>query len=99
MVVCQKMKVIWEQLIEAASTYTDFKIKYNISAFKEKKNFFSLSFLLFFLDCWSTKLLRLFPAICQLFFFICLKHISIDVEVWKPMLVLCAIFLWKNQEF
>ena len=42
------MKVIWEQLMEAANTYTDFKLKYNISAFKEKKNLFSLSFLLFF---------------------------------------------------
>ena len=42
------MKVIWDQLIEAAITYTDFKSKYNRSAFNEKTNFFGLSFLLFF---------------------------------------------------
>ena len=43
------MKVIREQLIEAAKTYTDFKSKYNLSAFNEKTNFFDLYFLLSFL--------------------------------------------------
>ena len=42
------MKAIWDQLIEAAITYTDFKSKYNRSTFNEKTNFFGLSFLLFF---------------------------------------------------
>ena len=42
------MKVNREQLIEAAKTYTDFKSKYNISAFNEKTNFFGLSFYCFF---------------------------------------------------
>ena len=42
------MNVIWDQLIEAAITYTDFLSKYNRSAFNEKMNFFGLSFLLFF---------------------------------------------------
>ena len=38
------MKFIREQLIEAAIIYTDFKSKYNISAFKQKTIFFGLSF-------------------------------------------------------
>ena len=38
------MKVIWEQLLEAAKFYTDFQSKYNISAFNEKTNFLGLSF-------------------------------------------------------
>ena len=42
------MKVIWEQLMEAANSYTDFKSKYNMSAFNEKTKFFSVSFLLIF---------------------------------------------------
>ena len=37
------MKVIREQLIEAAKTYTDFYSKY-ISTFNEKTNFVGLSF-------------------------------------------------------
>ena len=41
------MKVIWEQLKEAAKTYTDIKTKYKISAFNEKTNSFSLSFYFF----------------------------------------------------
>ena len=32
-----------------SKNYTDFKSKYNISGFNEKKNFFGLSFLLSFL--------------------------------------------------
>ena len=56
------MKVIREQLIEAAITYTDFQSKYNRSALNEKTNFFGLSFLLFFLDCRSTNQLRLFSG-------------------------------------
>ena len=51
------MKFIWDQLIEAAITS-----KYNRSAFNEKTNFFGLSFLLFFWDCRSTNLLRLFSG-------------------------------------
>ena len=43
------MKVIWDQLIEAAKMYTDFLSNYTKSAFNEKTNFFGLSFLLFFL--------------------------------------------------
>ena len=42
------MKVIWEQLIEAAKSYTDYSSKYNISAFNEKTNFFGLFFYCFF---------------------------------------------------
>ena len=42
------MKVVREQLIEGAITYTDFKSKLNRSAFNEKTNFFGLSFLVFF---------------------------------------------------
>ena len=42
------MKVNLEQLIEAAKTYTDFKSKYNISAFNEKTNFFDVFFTVFF---------------------------------------------------
>ena len=56
------MKVICDELIEAAITYTDFKSKYNRSTFNEKTNFFGLSFLLFFLDCRSTNQLRLFSG-------------------------------------
>ena len=48
MCVSHQMKLICEQLIEAASFYTDFKSKYNISAFNEKTFFIGLSFLLFF---------------------------------------------------
>ena len=40
--VCYSMKVIWEQLIEAAKTYTDFQSKYNISAFNKKDEFFGV---------------------------------------------------------
>ena len=36
------MKFIWEQLTEAAKTCTDFKSKYNISAFNEKNFFWSV---------------------------------------------------------
>ena len=43
------MKVIRKQLIEAATTYTDFKSKYNISAFNEKTNFLVCLFYCFFL--------------------------------------------------
>ena len=39
-----------------------FLTKYNRSAFNEKTKFFGLSFLLFFLDCRSTNLLRLFSG-------------------------------------
>ena len=43
------MKVIREQLIEAAKTYTDFQSKYNRSALNEKTNFFwSVFFTVFF---------------------------------------------------
>ena len=42
------MKVIWEQLIEAAKTYTDFKLKYYISAFNEKTIFLVCLFTVFF---------------------------------------------------
>ena len=42
------MKVIWDQLIEAAITYTDFKSKYNRSAFNEKTFFWSAFFTVFF---------------------------------------------------
>ena len=60
------MKVIREQLIEAAKTYTDFYSKFNISAFNEKTNF--LSFLLFLGVRRSTKLLRLFSGIVPAMF-------------------------------
>ena len=41
------MKVIREQLIEAAKTYTYFESKYNISAFNEKTIFLSVFFYCF----------------------------------------------------
>ena len=53
------MKAIWEQLIDVAKSYTDFKSKYNISAFNEKTNFFGLFFYCF-LE--TTKLMRLFSV-------------------------------------
>ena len=56
------MKVVWDQLIEAAITYADFNSEYNISDLNEKTNFFGLSFLLFFLDCRSRNILRLFSG-------------------------------------
>ena len=43
------MKVIWEQLMEAANSYTDFKLKYNISAFNEKTIFLVCLFYCFWL--------------------------------------------------
>ena len=91
------MKVIWEQLMKAANTYTDFKLKYNISAFNEKTNFLVCLFYCFFR-------LPVYEAIAAIswqpasVFFICFEHVSIDVEVGKPMIVVWAIFMWKNQE-
>ena len=56
------MKVIWDQLIEAAKTFTDFQSKYNISsAFNEKTNFFGWSYFFFF------SRLQIYEAIVAIF--------------------------------
>ena len=55
------MKVIRGQLIEAAKTYTDFKSKFNLSAFNEKTEFFwSVCFTVFFR-------LQIYEAIAAIF--------------------------------
>ena len=58
--------ILFEGYLRAANrgskTYTDFKSKYNISAFNEKTNFLFVFFYCFFFDCRSTKQLRLFSG-------------------------------------
>ena len=53
-----------------SKTYADFKSKYNIAAFNEKVNFFGLFFSVF-LNCRSTKLLRLFSGKLPVMFLNC----------------------------
>ena len=85
------MMVIREQLIEAAKTYTDFKSKYNISAFNEKTNFFGLSFLLFFETADLRSYCGYFLAICQLclIFFLFVDFVGWLLNFW---LILGAVF-------
>ena len=75
------MKVIRKHLIEAAQTCTDFKSKYNMSAFNEDE-FFGLSLLFF-----ETADLRIyrgyFLAICQLCYCISFRLILIGIEGFR----------------
>ena len=96
------MKVIWDQLIEAVITYTDFKSKYNISAFNEKTNFLvCLSY--WFLECRSTNLLRLFsgnlPAMFEWINCVKISHI-VTFTLWGrergEWLVCCLCVLFAD---
>ena len=61
--------------------YRFFKSKCNVWAFNEKTNFFGLSFLLFFLYCRSTKLLRLFSGILPAMFAV-LAHCMVLLKLF-----------------
>ena len=99
------MKVIREQLIEAAKTYTDFNqnITYQNITFNEKTNFFGLSFLLFFFETADLRsYCGYFLAICQL----CLNLANIsccivDIDILNILFYIvlqCFFFTFSFQE-
>ena len=77
--------------MEAAKTYTDFQSKYNISAFKEKTNFFGLSFLLFFETADLQSYCGYILAICQLCLFV-----RVHMTNWKAYCLATSSIYVKN---
>ena len=90
------MKVIREQLIEAAKTYTDFESKYNISAFNEDDFFWSVFFTLFLR-------LQIYEAIAAIFWQSAIYVLSWSISwpifplIWTVFLLLWLLAIGEEQ--